>query len=176
MQNKIETLSMKYKFITVFSILFSLIAVDQMTKQLAVSLLMGENSKVFLNGIFQLVYAENTGAFLGFGGSWPREVRFVIFALMVVLGLCGMLWYLLKKEKSRINLFAYTFILSGGFGNLWDRVYHADGHVVDFLFIEIFGPVRTGVFNLADVWIVIGVILALYKDYYNRKQLKPSSG
>lgn len=125
---------------------------------------------LYLSGFFQLLYAENPGAFLGMGGGWSREVRFVIFAMVVLFGLGGMLWYLIKKEDSRVNLFAYSFILAGGCGNLWDRVVHENGHVVDFMLIEVWGPVRTGVFNLADVAIVIGVLLALTGEYFVDKR------
>ncbi len=126
---------------------------------------MNQNSHSFLGGFFQFIYAENPGAFLGLGGGWSRPVRFVIFAIVVLLGLGGMLWYLIKKEDSRINLFAYSFILAGGCGNLWDRMVHDKGHVVDFMLIEVWGPLRTGVFNVADVAIVIGVLLALAGEY-----------
>lgn len=118
-----------------------------------------------MDGLFQFIYAENPGAFLGLGGGWSREMRFVVFAIVVLVGLGGMLWYLIKKEDSKINLYAYSFILAGGCGNLWDRVVHQKGHVVDFMLIEVWGPLRTGVFNLADVAIVIGVLLALTGEY-----------
>lgn len=143
---------------------------DQATKFWAVNELMGQSPRPFFNGIFQLVYAENPGAFLGLGGHWPREVRFVIFAIIVFFGLGGMLWYLIKRENLRINLFAYSFILAGGFGNLWDRFFHDDGHVIDFMLIEIWGPLRTGVFNIADIFIVMGVLLALGGEYWLSKR------
>lgn len=130
---------------------------------------MGQDGIPYLGGVFQLVYAENPGAFLGLGGGWSREVRFVIFALIVFFGLGGMLWYLIKKEKFKINLYAYSFILAGGFGNLWDRVFHEDGHVIDFMLIELWGPLRTGVFNVADIFIVVGVLMALLGEYFLNK-------
>lgn len=123
-----------------------------------------------MGGLFQLVYAENPGAFLGLGGGWTREMRFIIFALIVFLGLGAMLWYLIKKEDLKLNLYAYTFILAGGVGNLWDRIFHEDGHVIDFMLIEIWGPIKTGVFNIADVFIVMGVLLALFTEYLIKKQ------
>ncbi|MFZ3229450.1 MAG: signal peptidase II [Pseudobdellovibrio sp.] len=159
-------LTIKYKSSVVFVILFFIIIIDQLTKIWAVSSLMGTSSRPYLNGLFQFVYAENPGAFLGLGGSLPHSVRFVIFAVLVVLGLGGMLWYILKNESSKVSLIAYSFILAGGFGNLWDRVAHENGHVVDFMLIEVVGPIRTGVFNVADVSIVAGVLLVLLGEYY----------
>jgi signal peptidase II len=158
----------------VFIILFFVIVMDQATKYWAVKTMMGQSPKYYLGEIFQFVYAENPGAFLGLGGGLSHELRFLIFAVLVVLGLGGMLWYLLKRESSRVNLIAYSFILAGGFGNLWDRVVHENGHVVDFMLIDVFGPIRTGVFNVADMAIVAGVLLALFGEYYFDKR-KPKT-
>lgn len=160
-----DKMSLKYKTFVIFILLFLIFGFDQATKFWAVNHLLGKSAIIYFNGLFQFVYAENPGAFLGLGGGWSRDVRFIIFALIVFLGLGGMLWYLIKKENFKINLYAYTFILAGGFGNLWDRVFHLDGHVIDFMLIEVWGPLRTGVFNVADIFIVIGVLLALFGEY-----------
>lgn len=165
-------MSFKYRIVVIFTLLFLIFGVDQATKFWAVKQLMGKNAIVYFNGLFQFIYAENPGAFLGLGGGWSREVRFVIFALVVFLGLGSMLWYLIKKENLKVNLYAYTFILAGGFGNLWDRVFHEDGHVIDYMLIEISGPLRTGVFNIADIFIVIGVLLALFGEYLLKRSKK----
>lgn len=159
-------MTLKYKLIVVLSILFIVLFIDQTTKYWAVENLRGQNALVYLNGLIQLVYAENAGAFLSFGADWSRETRFVVFAVVVFFGLGGMGWYLFKKESSRLNLFAYSFILAGGVGNLWDRVYRDHGHVVDFLFIDIWGPIKTGVVNVADMAIVLGVLIAFYVEFY----------
>ncbi len=162
-------MSFKYRIVVIFTLLFLIFGLDQATKYWAVNQLMGKSSISYLNGLFQFVYAENPGAFLGLGGGWSRGVRFVIFALIVFLGLGGMLWYLIKKENLKVNLYAYTFILAGGFGNLWDRVFHEDGHVIDYMLIEFWGPLRTGVFNIADIFIVVGVLMALFGEYLLKK-------
>ena len=174
LEKQIESsLTFNYKITVVLVILFIVISIDQVTKAWAVVSFKGQAAVSYMNGLFQFVYAENPGAFLGFGGEWSREVRFVIFAVLVVLGLGGMLWYLLKKETSKLNLIAYSLILAGGFGNLWDRVFHDKGQVIDFMLIEVIGPLRTGVFNVADMAIVAGVLLALLNEYYfDRRQVK----
>ncbi|MBC7419746.1 MAG: signal peptidase II [Bdellovibrio sp.] len=164
-----KPMTLKYKLSVVITLLVLILTFDQATKKWAVQTLMGQSPHYFLNGLFQFVYAENPGAFLGIGGGLSREVRFVVFALIVFFGLGGMLWYLFKGEKSRLNLFAYSFILSGGFGNLWDRVIHESGHVIDFMLIDIWGPIRTGVFNVADMAIVAGVLLAIYGEIRYKK-------
>lgn len=155
-------MSIRYKTLVSLSLIVIIFFIDQATKYWAVSELLGQAPQVFMGGFFTLVYAENAGAFLGLGGQWSREARFVVFALAVLLGLGFMLWYLIKKENSKLNFYAYTFILAGGLGNLWDRIFHENGHVVDFLLLSLGGPLRTGVFNVADMVIMLGVGLALY--------------
>lgn len=158
-------MTLKYKLTVVLTILFLVLFIDQATKIWAIENLRGQGAQVYLNGLIQLVYAENAGAFLSFGAEWSREIRFIVFAVVVFFGLGGMGWYLFKKESSRLNLFAYSFILAGGVGNLWDRVYRDHGHVVDFLFIDIWGPLKTGVVNVADMAIVLGVVIAIFVEF-----------
>lgn len=165
-------MSFKFKFFTISSIIASVILVDQLLKNWAVRELMGRPARVYLDGLFQLVYGENTGAFLGMGGEWSRSVRFGVFAVLVAIGLGAMLWYLFKRENSKANIIAYSFILGGGFGNLGDRLFNEKGHVVDFLYIEIAGPIRTGIFNFADIAIVFGVLIAFYFEYVTKKDRK----
>jgi signal peptidase II len=155
----------RYKVIVIFFLIVFIFAFDQITKFWALQNLMGKSAIPYMNGLFQFIYAENPGAFLGLGGQWSRETRFIIFALIVLFGLGGMLWYLIKKENLKVNLYAYSFILAGGFGNLWDRLFHDDGHVIDFMLIEVTSLLRTGVFNVADIFIVIGVLMALFGEY-----------
>lgn len=115
----------------------------------------------YLGGYFQLVYAENPGAFLGMGGKMSGTARFFIFGVAVVLGLAVMLWSILKNKISTAEVYAYSFILAGGIGNVIDRLTHESGHVIDFLYIDLqFSTfARTGVFNIADMAIVLGVMI-----------------
>jgi signal peptidase II len=153
------------KISIVLSILVVLVLLDQWTKQLAVKYLKDSAPINYLDGMFQLLYAENPGAFLGMGGNMSSTTRFVIFGLFVAIGLVVMFWSILKNKISSHETFSYSFILAGGIGNVIDRLTHANGHVVDFMFIDLkFAPLaRTGVFNIADVAIVIGVLLLVFQ-------------
>ena len=64
---------------------------------------------------------------------------------------------------------AILLIVSGGIGNLFDRVFR-EGRVIDFMLIEV-GSLRTGVFNVADVSITSGVIILLMASL--RQAIKP---
>lgn len=154
------------------SILIVMVALDQWTKALAVQYLQAHPGHEFFGGVFQLIYAENPGAFLGMGGGWSRTARFFVFGLAVAAGLVAMLWSILRDKLNAYDFYAYTFILSGGIGNVIDRLTHDNGHVVDFLFIDLklFSWLRTGVFNIADICIVIGVLIAFLPLLKNRSE------
>lgn len=165
-----KNIDLKNVFIMIV-ILVITVGIDQWTKVIAVNHLMGKEPLLFLNGLFQIVYAENPGAFLGMGGDWPRSLRFVIFGLLVVIGLVGIMWAIVKNKFNAYEKIAYSFILGGGIGNVIDRLTHDNGHVVDFLFIDL-GFARTGVFNVADMAIVLGVIIAFWPSLISGLQKK----
>lgn len=170
----------KNKFFIVIFVLVTAVVLDQWTKALAIEHLKGQAPQYFLNGFFQLLYAENPGAFLGMGGGWSRSVRFVVFGVIVVIGLCAILWSVLKNKLSLNEVWAYSFILAGGVGNVIDRLTHDNGHVTDFMFIDLkFSDfARTGVFNIADIAIVIGVLIAFWpslKSLFNPRSLNTNS-
>jgi hypothetical protein len=69
---------------------------------------------------------------------------------------------LMRRPAGRAQHLAIVLLLAGGIGNLIDRMFH-DGLVIDFLNVGI-GPVRTGIFNVADMAIMAGFgLLLLYR-------------
>ncbi len=135
-------------------------ACDQGTKYLAKEHLYGEGRLSYAGDLFRLQYSENTGAFLSMGSSLPDPLRKIVFTGFVALILIGFLYYVLKNQTlNRLAVIAGGFMISGGFGNLIDRVLN-DGAVVDFLNLGI-GSVRTGIFNVADMAIMLGLGLFL---------------
>lgn len=64
---------------------------------------------------------------------------------------------LYSAHASRLSTVAWWLVLSGGAGNFEDRLLH-HGRVIDFMNLGI-GSLRTGIFNVADVCITIGVIV-----------------
>jgi signal peptidase II len=143
---------------------------DQISKDLAVTLLVGE-APVLL-GPLALTYTRNPGAAMGAFGSLPESLR-----LPVVLGLTGLvLLFLLplvaiRVRPGRARQFGVALVIGGAFGNLIDRVRH--GAVVDFLTLHPGLSERFPVFNLADVAVVVGACLLLL--YLRRDDLRPGA-
>jgi signal peptidase II len=136
---------------------------DQASKRVAAEVLKGSNTLSFLGDSVRLTYAENRGAFLGLGGAWPEPVRWLAFtgaALVVVAA--SLAWVIVQARKQRqhqLAVWAMVLVAAGGAGNLVDRIVR-DGRVIDFMNLGL-GPVRTGIFNMADVQIMAGLALLL---------------
>jgi signal peptidase II len=138
----------------------SCVGLDQLTKAIAKSHLNLYDTHSLLGDTVRFRLAHNTGAFLSLGDSLPDAVRQPLFTAGVGVLLIGLLVYALRtKVMDRINLVALALIFAGGASNLGDRIVYG-GYVVDFVQMG-FGPVRTGVFNIADMAIMAGAILLL---------------
>lgn len=139
-------------------VLTTCIVCDQATKVLAKEYLKPRASISFAGDLFRLQYAENTGAFLSLGSTLPEHLRQWIFTVFVGVFLFGLLLYLLFSRELSSNHVTYlALVCSGGLSNLIDRIAY-DGRVVDFLNVGI-GPLRTGIFNVADMAITAGALL-----------------
>ncbi len=141
-----------------FAVLLVVLALDQATKLLARKHLAYQPGQSYLGGVARLEYAENRGAFLSLGADLPAGWREGLLTGLNVLLVVGLTVYLVRgRDLSRWPTFALALLISGGFGNLIDRVFRG-GAVVDFMILGV-GPVRTGVFNVADLCLTTGAIL-----------------
>ena len=142
--------------IVVFVIVAAVVVVlDQWTK-----VLVREHvgaPRTYANGVVTLLRTENTGAFLSIGADLPDSVRTLVFGGFVAVMLVMFTIAVLRGSISRRgDTVAAAMVIGGGFGNLIDRILR-NGHVTDFAYLEA-GPLHTGVFNVADMAITVGVI------------------
>jgi signal peptidase II len=142
-------------------VLFICILFDQITKYTAKHYLEGQGVYSFIGDTFRLGYSENTGAFLGLGSSLPEHIRTLIFSGLVALFLLAFLIYIIKSTSiSKIGVIAGALIISGGLSNLIDRLVN-NGAVIDFMNLGI-GSLRTGIFNVADMAIMLGAFILIF--------------
>ena len=143
-----------------------LLLFDLWLKYWAAFTMPGQPTQEVIPGILGLTYTINTGAAFGIFGNFAWG-RWGLTAVKIVL-MAGLLWYyhrLPLKASSWLVRVPLMLILAGGLGNLYDRV--TLGYVRDML---AFSFVNFPIFNLADVYIVIGcftsafVILFIAKD------------
>ena len=140
------------------AVLAATVGCDRVTKRMATETLAGSPARSLLGDTVRLGYAENTGGFLGLGAGLPPTGRTAVFVVSTaaMLGLAALAVF--RQRVRGVALLGATFFIAGGASNWIDRVLH--GHVVDFLNVGV-GPVRTGIFNVADVAIMCGLALVL---------------
>lgn len=140
---------------------------DQITKIYAEAALPATQPLSYLADTVRLQVAHNGGAFLSLGASKPAAWRTAGLTFGVGAVLIALLAYVvLSSRNDRPTILALSLILSGGIGNLIDRFTH-DGYVVDFLNIGI-GSLRTGIFNVADMAIMLGGGILLLLSFRTR--------
>lgn len=155
-------------------ILLGCVGCDQTSKLLVRAYLpLGQVYHV-VGELVQLQRTENTGAFLSLGASWSRELQEAVFDGGVAVAVIGLLlWAVRGARLSPIQRIALAAIAAGGVGNLYDRLFH-DGRVTDFLFVGL-GAVHTGIFNVADVTLMVGLVLFLWPRRRSQR-LDPPAG
>jgi signal peptidase II len=158
------------RLLLVTGVIIASIALDQITKEIAKSTLMGEPTRHFLGDTFRLLFTENEGAFLSLGAGLSGDLRYWILTLLPIVILGVLLLYTFFSESlNRWQIIAYSFILGGGISNIYDRMLY--GKVIDFMNLGI-GELRTGIFNFADVSIMAGLFMLI--PYLFKKPKKHS--
>lgn len=144
---------------------------DQSTKYLATEFLEPNSMISYANDIFRLQYAENKGAFLGLGNTLSEESRFSIFTVAVSCVLLLLFLHMVFSRKiDTFQVVVLSVVLGGGFSNLIDRVVN-NGAVVDFLNLGI-GQLRTGIFNIADIFIMLGFTLLIFHSHKYKERIE----
>jgi len=148
------------RLLVVATLLLGCVGCDQVTKGFARVYLSHAPTISFLHDTVRITYAENPGSFLSLGATLSMPARIAIFQAGVGFLVLGLIWAaLFWRGLSRSHVVAITLIGASGLGNLIDRVLN-NGLVTDFLNIGI-GQVRTGIFNVADMVGVLGVLIFL---------------
>lgn len=153
-----------------WTVLFLIVnyGLDRLTKIWAVATLKGQPAQHFWGDLMIWTYAENNGAFLSMGNSWPFWLKQVIFVFLPLLACIWGTWYALVKTRSFAMAFSIAAIIGGGLGNLQDRIFN-QGYVIDFLNFGI-GSLRTGVLNVGDMSITFAAIFILIMEWRKDRQ------
>ena len=157
------------RLLCILLVLFACVGCDQTTKRYAEAKLPEAQALSLLFDTVRLQVAHNEGSFLSLGATAPKAWRVATLRVAVGAMLLGLLAYALFVRAGRAPLiFALALVLAGGFSNLMDRFLN-DGYVVDFISLGA-GPIRTGIFNVADVAITAGALLLLVQKNWRRRQ------
>ena len=160
--------------IIILFIVIANIGCDQISKKVVRESVEPGDRIEIINQNFLLMNVENDGAFLSFGSNFSPILRKILLLVLPLLMLIGVLFYLFSQSKlPKVALIGWSFVIGGGIGNMYDRIKF--GSVTDFLFIDLGGVFRTGVFNMADVSIMVGMgFLILFYIQDSMKKEEPS--
>lgn len=135
---------------------------DRVTKHVASTTLAGAPVRSFLADTVRFGYVENAGGFLGLGADLPETVRTALFTVGTAVLLLVLVGSAFRLRWTGWPAFAMTLLVAGGISNLFDRAVH--GSVIDFINVGV-GPVRTGIFNVADMAIMLGIGILLTGEF-----------
>jgi len=135
--------------------------IDLISKQIITHALELNKSIKLIDNFFYLTYTHNEGA------AWSilKDQRILLLILTVIV-LFVINKILNKEELGKIETLSYGMIVGGIVGNFFDRLVY--GYVIDFLDFNLFGY-NYPIFNLADSFIVIGIIILIISNIKKEK-------
>ena len=157
------------RIVLVFTLIILNIGCDQVSKNMVRNQVEFRSTTEIIGDTFILTNVENAGAFLGMGSDLNPIVKTIFLLILPIVVLLLVLHYLLtKKEIDNLTVVGLSFIIGGGIGNMYDRILY--GQVTDFFHIDFGGVFKTGIFNMADVSVMVGMGLILLAGFVNRKK------
>lgn len=129
---------------------------DQLTKNyITANFTLGQTYPA-VEGVFDLTYIHNKGGAWGMMNSHP----WLLLALAAMITIICIMLLVKYRSQSKLMFWALTLVLSGGLGNIIDRIFRAHHSVVDFIDLSF---IEFPVFNIADCAVCIGAgLLVLF--------------
>ena len=153
------------RIILILLVITANIGCDQFSKKIVKRSVLPYETIRVLNDHLTVTRVENSGAFLSAGDSMSKTSKQIFLTLIPIIAMILGLVYLFLKPVSGNMLTGLCFVIGGGLGNLFDRIMY--GSVTDFLFVKV-GIFETGIFNLADVSIMTGMLFIFFQ-FFTRK-------
>ena len=152
------------RIILILLVITANIGCDQFSKKIVKRSVLPYETIRVLNDHLTVTRVENSGAFLSAGDSMSKTSKQIFLTLIPIIAMILGLVYLFLKPVSGNMLIGLCFVIGGGVGNLFDRIMY--GSVTDFLFVKV-GIFETGIFNLADVSIMTGMLF-IFIQFFTR--------
>jgi len=158
----VKTNLKNYLFVFVLSLIT--LFIDRISKNEILSIFEENNlEKIFINPFLDLFLIFNTGISYGLLGGESSFQKWLLIIVSVSIVAFLLVW--MKDSTSRLVNISISFITGGALGNILDRILY--GGVIDFISLHAYGYYWY-IFNIADVFIVFGVILFLIKILMER--------
>lgn len=123
--------------------------------------LINESKKI--NSFLDIVYIQNYGVSFGFLSGLVSYWILVIVGLLVT----SLIYYLMINSFKRLEKLAYFIVIIGALSNILDRIINT--YVVDFISLH-YNNFYWPAFNLADIYITIGIIMLIISFFIKSKK------
>ena len=153
------------KYVFYFFLFFSIFTLDRISKIYILNIANNEELNIYINEFLNIILIWNTG--IGFGLLSFNDNLLYNAITFIILLINFVLIYLAVASNS-IKRILYIVILGGSFGNLFDRFYYSA--VPDFIDIN-FNGYHWFVFNVADIFISIGITCLIFMEILDYKKL-----
>lgn len=139
-----------------------LVGADQLSKYLIDSYMLEGETILLISNFFHITYVKNRGIAFGM-----FQGKLDIISIATIIAIVAIAYYLYRERNklSVVEKMGFIYILAGAIGNMIDRAFR--GYVVDMVD---FRGIWSYVFNLADVWINMGVVFVLLDQLILRKK------
>ena len=155
------------KLIFYFLIILAIFTLDRISKIYVISIAETTGTvDIFINNFLNIILVWNSG--IGFG-LFQFDEKFIYNAITILVFIINLIiiYFLLNSESFHKILFA--MILGGSFGNLYDRIYYSA--VPDFIDLN-YNGYHWFVFNVADIFISIGIFALIFHEVFGKKNEK----
>ena len=161
-----EVRQMLKKKIIIFYIVVTIFILDRLSKYIILEL---------SNPIGKLNVPITS--FLNFDLIWNNGIAFGLFSfnevlyynlITLIIIIISLIILLLAFKSKGIERVSYSMIFGGSLGNLFDRLYYSA--VIDFIDLNI-NNIHWFIFNIADIFITLGVIMLITLEFFDRKKI-----
>ncbi len=152
-------------YVFYFFLFFLIFTLDRISKIYILNISNNEELNIYINEFLNIILIWNTG--IGFG-LLSFSDNFLYIAITLIILLINFILIYLAVASNSIKRILYIVILGGSFGNLFDRFYYSA--VPDFIDIN-FNGYHWFVFNVADIFISIGITCLIFMEILDYKKL-----
>ena len=152
-------------FLLTSAIILGIFLVDRTTKIYIINLAELKNIDIYITEYLNFYLVWNQGISFGLFSTDHNFMYKLITTIIIIIII--ILIIMLIKEYSKVKRYGFIVVLGGAFGNLFDRMYYLA--VPDFIDFHI-GDFHWFIFNVADIFITMGVICLIYAEIFFNKE------
>ena len=154
------------KKIIIFYIAALIFTLDRLSKYFILELSNADDSfNIPITSFFNLNLVWNSGIAFGLF-SFNEQLYYNIITLIIILITLVILFFAIKSAG--VEKIGFSMIFGGSLGNIFDRLYYSA--VVDFIDLHI-NNIHWFIFNIADIFICLGVMMLIVLEFFNRKKV-----